>query len=37
MIGVYHATAISLVSRACPFALELQERGKKILDSAESD
>ena len=23
----YHATGISLVSRACPFALELQERG----------
>ena len=27
MIGVYHATNLNLVSRACPFALELQERG----------
>ena len=27
MSGVFHATAISLVSRCCPFALELQERG----------
>ena len=27
MSGVFHATSISLVSRACAFALELQERG----------
>lgn len=27
MIGVYHATSVSLVSRCCPYALELQERG----------
>lgn len=27
MIGVYHSTAISLVSRCCPYALQLQEDG----------
>ncbi len=32
----YHATGISLVSRACPVALELQKRGEKMLASAAS-